>query len=133
MKTLIDVQSALISYIKSSPAILILLNNDPSRIKEAEWQGTDFSYPGIRIGIDLRPSINGCGPDTIDCVFEVFSEQKSSLEASRIAGVLASLLHKKPFVSQQIKFSTVVVNEVTRPDASVYGWKSQLTLTAQVN
>src|SRR5581483_4320457 len=124
MKTTVEIKSAMIAYIKSLPSVVSLLNNDPTRIKEAEWQGTDFSYPAIRVGVDLQPSINGCGLDTADWTIEAFSEQKSSLEADTITGTLASLLHKKPFVSNQIKFSVVVVREIVRADASVYGWKS---------
>lgn len=133
MRTTVEIKSAMIAYIKSLPTVVSLLNNDPSRIKEAEWQGTDFAYPGIRVGVDLRPSINGCGPDTADWTIEAFSEQKSSLEADTITGTLAVLLHKKPFISNQIKFSTVVVKEVVRADASIYGWRSQLFLTTQMN
>ena len=112
---------------------MALLNNESYRVKEAEWQGTDFAYPGIRIGVDLRPSINGCGPDTADINIEAFSEKKSSLEADTITGTLAVLLHKKPFTSDNIRFSTVVVKEVLKAEASIYGWKSRLLLMTQMN
>jgi hypothetical protein len=41
-------QAAIISYLKSIPALIAILGN-ASQIKEYFWQGTDFVYPGVRL------------------------------------------------------------------------------------
>jgi hypothetical protein len=117
-----QVQASWIAYLKSKTAITSLLA-DADQIKEKEYQGDVFSYPGIRISVDYFPSINGCGPDDIYVFIDVFSEQKSSKEAAHIAAVIQSIIHKKPFTSLGINFPMVNVQKIHRPDRDIYSWK----------
>jgi hypothetical protein len=128
----VEVKSAMISYLKSQSTVTTLISGS-AEIREASWQGTEFKFPAIRVAVDLFPSINGCGPDKADFLLESFVAEKSSLDADTISSAMYKLFHKKPFISNGLKFSVVVVTKITKAQPSVYGWKSQLFLTTQVN
>jgi hypothetical protein len=125
------VQGAWVAYLKSKSQITSLVA--ASQIKELEWQGQDFVYPGIRVSVDYYPSINGCGTDNFDVYLDVWSEQKSSLEAQHIAGALESLLNKHPFSQNGVKFPMVWVYKISKADRDIYGWKSSLHIKGLAN
>lgn len=140
-RTTIEIQSALLGYLKAQTVLTVLLVSGTA-IKETHFQGEQFDFPAIRLSTDLYPSVNGCGPDKADFVIETFSAQKSSLECEKISGVLYNILHKRAFASMgtdylgvqhSLHFSVVDVTKVTRPEISIYGWKSSLFLTTEVN
>ena len=60
MRSIEEVQGAMISYLKSQSPVTSLLGGT-TEIRESEWQGTDFVYPAVRLSIDWMPSVNGCG------------------------------------------------------------------------
>lgn len=122
-----DVQAAVVAHAKSKTSLTSLLSS-ASQIKELEWQGTDFVYPGVRISVDFYPPINGCQPRA-DVFFDVFSEQKSSNEASTIAGVIQDIYHRHPFTQSSVKFFSVIVNKVSKPDRTIYGWQSRVEIS----
>ena len=121
---------AWIDDLKSQPTITSLLCS-PKEIREVEWQGSDFCYPNIRVAITFRPSINRCGPDDADIEIEVFSAEKSSKQATHIASVIVGLYHGHAFESAGIKFNTVVVREVTKPERSIYAWMVKVKIFTQ--
>lgn len=132
MQNNVDVKAAMLAYLKSLSTVVALLSGS-KEIKEAQWQGTEFVYPAIRVSLDYRPSINGCGPDDADFTIEAFSEKQSSLEADTISGTMANLLHKHPFISNGMKFPTVIVTKIQKAERSIYGWRSQIDLRTQVS
>lgn len=117
-------QEAWIASLKAQPTFSS--GTFPTEIREAEWQGTEFVYPNIRVSLDFMPSVNGCGPDAADVYIDVYAEDKSSKLASTISSAIFSLYHKIPFISNGIKFSTVVVRKVSAPERSIYGWMSRI-------
>jgi len=121
---------AWIADLKSHPEITSLLCA-PNEIREVEWQGTDFCYANIRVAITFRPSINRCGPDDADIELEIFSEEKSSKQATHIASVIVGLYHGHTFEMNGIKFSTVIVREVTKPERSIYAWMVKVKIFSQ--
>lgn len=140
MRTGDEARAALLAYLKSQSVITTLLASSGS-IKEAQWQGVDFVYPAVRLSMDFIPSINGCGPDKAEFTIENFSEEKSSAQAETITSAMVKLLHKRPFsvsitlpsqAPVTVKFPIVVVTRVTRAERSIYGWKSQISLSTQV-
>src|SRR5688572_8868497 len=113
-----DIQAAFIGYLKSKTIVTSLLASGTSQeIRESEWQGEDFSYPNIRIAVDMIPQ--ECGPYNADITIDTFSTEKSSKQASHISAILTGLLHKKPFTQSGLRFSTVRVMRVNRPDRSI--------------
>jgi hypothetical protein len=123
-------QSAWISSLKSKTAITSLLAN-AREIREIEWQGTDFDYPAVRVGLDFMPSIERCGPDDAEIIIEVFSDEKSSKKASHIASLIYTTYHGKAFTSGGVRFSTVIVREIERPDRSIYAWQRNIKIFCQ--
>jgi hypothetical protein len=101
-------QSAWISSLKSKTAITSLLAN-AREIREIEWQGTDFDFPAVRVGIDF----------------------KSSKKATQIASLIYTTYHGKAFTQNGVRFSTVIVREVERPDRSIYAWQRNIKIFCQ--
>lgn len=122
-----DVQVAVIAYSKLQTSLTSLLPTGTVEIRELEWQGEEFQYPNVRISVDFYPPINGCQPSA-EIYFDVFSEKKSSMEAATIAGVIQNIYHRKPFTLGAVKFFSMIVSEVSRPERSVYGWRSQVRI-----
>lgn len=127
-----SVQASWVAYLKSQLNLVALLDSS-LQIKELQWQGTEFLYPAVRVSVDYMPSVNGCGPDDIEVFIDVFSEQKSSKQAAHIAAVLQSILQKKPFTQNGIKFPLVWVKKVDRPYRDIFAWRSSLHIKGLAN
>jgi hypothetical protein len=127
-------QAAWVAYLKNQPNIVALLR-DALQIKEREWQGDDFVYPGIRVSLDLMPGEDSCFPDTMKVYLEVFSEEKSSKQASHIAGELTILLRNTASFSQNgIKFFMIHIKKIERPDRIESGvWLSTIEVEAKAS
>lgn len=125
-----DVQAAIIASMKGKSSITSLLSGS-SDIKEMQWQGTDFVYPAVRVNVTMLPAVNGC-LDTAEVSIEVYSEQKSSDQASTIAGAIYTSYHRHPFKQNGIQFPTVVVTRIDAPERSIYAWVSRIALKVQV-
>lgn len=130
-KTGNDVQASVIAYSKSKTALTSLLSSS-AEIRELEWQGTQFSYPNVRVSVDFYPARNGC-QDRANVFFDIFSEEKSSNEASTIAGVIYSIYHRKPFSSTGVNAFSSIVTKVAKPERDMYGWKSQVELSVIIS
>lgn len=128
-----SVQADWIASLKSKPQITsLLVKGGAEEIRECEYQSTQFEYPNIRVGVDYMPSIEGCGPDDADVYIEIFSEEKSSKQASHIAGVIQNLYHKIPFSINGRRYSTVVVRKIIKQDRSIYAWVVKVPIFVQV-
>ena len=123
------VQEAWIAYLKSQTTLVALLDNS-LQIKQLQWQGDEFLYPAVRVSVDYFPSVNGCGPDDIDIFIDVFSEEKSAKEVLHISSVLQTILQKKAFTQNGIKFPMVWVKKIDKPVRDIYAWKSTLNIKA---
>lgn len=89
------IQAALIAKLKADSAIVASLDNS-SQIKEAQWQGTDFSYPAVRLNIGTQSNDRRspfCNFGYVPFTIRVFSEMKSSMEADTIMGLINTQLH----------------------------------------
>lgn len=121
-----DVQASCVGYTKTKTSITTLVPT--AEIRELEWQGTTFSYPNVRVSVDFYPAVNGC-QDRADVVFDIFSEEKSSNQASAIAGAIYSAYHRKPFTFLGVNFFMVIVQKVDKPTRTIYGWQSKVTVS----
>lgn len=123
-------QSAWIADLLANTNVTPLLGSS-KEVREVEWQGVDFSYPNIRVTLDYFPSIERCGPDDADIYLEIFDEQKSSKKATHIAAIIQQEYHGKPFTRNGIRFSTVIVRAIERPDRDIYGWQRRVKIFCQ--
>lgn len=135
MRTIDEVQIALLAYLKSQTSLVTLLGV-AGQLKETQWQGTEFVYPAVRLGNDVLPSQDGCSPDGVEGAVLVFSEQKSSKQCSLIAADISRILHRISFNStvNSVKFMRIYVTRVTYPTQMEGSdiWQSQVQITAQV-
>jgi len=123
-------QSSWIAELLSNINVTSLLAY-PREIRESEWQSTDFRYPCIRVNLDFFPSIERCGPDDADIYLEIFDEQKSSKKATHIASVIQQEYHGRAFTRNGVRFSTVIVRAIERPDRDEFAWQRRVKIFCQ--
>lgn len=121
-------KAAWIANLKSKPTLVALVGEE---IRETEYQSTDWTYPCIRVAVGFRPASIYCGPNDGEIDLEVYTDEKSSKEATHIASEIYLLYHGHPFEQNGIKFSTVVVREVTKPERSIFAWLTTVKIFAQ--
>jgi len=125
---------AWIAYLKSQTSVVALLSSS-LQIKELEYQGDGFVYPGIRVSLDFMPGEDLCFPDGMTVYLDTFSEQKSSKEAVHITAVLLTVLRNlSSFTQNGIKFFMIHTLKVTRPNRIESGaWQSTLEINAKAS
>jgi hypothetical protein len=121
-------KAAWIESLKAQPTVVALVGDE---IRETEYQANDWVYPCIRVSLSFKPSINRCGPDDADVDVDIYSAEKSSKQAVHIASIVYELYHGHPFEKAGIKFSTVIVREITKPDRSIFAWLTTVKIFAQ--
>lgn len=125
-----DVQALFLANMKTRTAITSLLASN-SQIKESQWQGPEFVYPAVRISVTFLPAVNRC-LDMAEIDVVVFSAQKSSDEASTIAGAIQTEYHGKPFKQSGTQFPVAIVEKVNAPVRSIYAWESAIKIRTRV-
>jgi len=125
---------AWIAYLKAQTSVVALLSSS-LQIKELEYQGDQFVYPGIRVSLDFESGEDKCFPDSMTVYLDIFSEQKSSKEAVHItATILTALRTLDNFTQNGIKFFMVHPKKVTRPNRIESGaWQSTLEIDAKAS
>ena len=128
-----SVREALIDYLKSKATITTALGGS-TEIREREWQGTEFTYPNVRVAIvRMVPQLAGeC--NIFDCPFviSVRSELAQSSQADNIAGIINTALHRRSFEQNGVRFMVwTTLVEAIREDTRT--WRAQVIGQATVN
>jgi hypothetical protein len=123
-------REAWIADLKAQPTVVAAVGG-AERIKENEYQSSDWVYPAIRVSLEFLPSRIYCGPDGANVEIDCYSEQKSSKQSSDIASIIYALYHGRPFEAGGIRFSTVVVQTVEKPDRSIFAWLTKIKVFCQ--
>lgn len=132
------IKSAIVAYLKSQATVLAELK-DTDEIREEQWQGSTFTYPNIRVRlISNIPLENNCDGSTVVMSILAFSEEASSHEADRIAGIINTALcgseeKGKSFVYQSIRFSTFPNNLIPAIRSDKNTWRSEVLIRATVS
>ena len=128
-----EIQSAIVLYLKNLSDITDeLLDND--EIREDQWQSKNFSYPNIRVRlISNDPDLAQCDLHSVLVSCMAFSEEYSSQQADRIAGIIGITLHERSFVSNSIAFTTTVTDLVPAIRMDERTWRSETILNAKVS
>lgn len=123
-------QEAWIADLKATPNVVSLLDAS-KQIKERQWQGDDFLYPAVRVSVEFMPSVNRCGPD--DAIIHIcsYSAEKSSKQVEHISAVIEQNYHGHPFTANGIRFSTVIVRKIHRPERTIFAWQSEMEIFCQ--
>lgn len=121
-----QIQAAIISYFKGKTNITDQLAAGATEIREDQWQSTDFTYPHIRVRLlSLEPLDDGCEHYRVRFSGLTFSEESSSQQADRIAGIIANEIHNKSFMSNGFAFSIRLTNLVPAIRETIRTWRSE--------
>lgn len=121
-------REAWITDLKAQPTLVADVGEE---IRETEYQATDWVYPAIRVSLEFIPSINRCGPDDANVEIDVYSEEKSSKQASNISSRIYELYHGIPFEANGVRFSTVIVRDISKPERSIFAWMVKVKIFCQ--
>jgi len=128
-----QIQAAIVAYTKAQSDITGQLT-DTDEIREDFWKGRDFSYPAIRVRlISNTPQEPECSLHSVTLSFLVFSEEASSQQADRIAGIINNTLHGKSFSSNSISFSLRATNLIPAIAVSETVWRAEVLMEAVVS
>lgn len=97
-------------------------------VREIEYQATDWVYPCVRLDVDFKPSINGCGPDDAYITIICYSAEKSSKQSAHLASLIQSIYHKINFTQGSYKFPVNVVLDVSKCTRSIFAWETTVQI-----
>ena len=121
-----QVQAGLVSYLQSKSDVTDQLTDGADEIREDNWEGTEFTYPNIRVKlISNMPTDDGCQLSQVAVSFICNSEDYSSQEADRISGIINNTLHGKSFSSNSIAFSARLTNLLPARKTDIRTWTSE--------
>jgi len=122
-----EIQAALVAKAKANLSITAEIPS--TEIREVSWQGTEFSYPNLRIRIlSNTPISKNCNAQEINTSWLVYSENDSSQEANRIAGIISQEFHDRQFTSNGIAFSLIVTNVIPAIRSDIRTWRSEVIM-----
>lgn len=132
MKSNNEVQAAFVSYLKSNSTITGTVS--AAEIREDQWQGREFDYPNIRVRLISNTPIGSesCGLSRVALSVMVFTEDASSLNADRIAGIINLVLHGRSFSSNGIAFACRTTNLIPALRSDIQEWRSEVLMNATV-
>ena len=129
-----EIQAAIVAYAKGKTDITDELPAGAEEIREDFWQGREFTYPNIRVRlISNTPQDPECNLHRVTLSFMVFSEEASSQQADRIAGIINNTLHGMSFSSNNISFSTRATNLIPAIRISERTWRAEALMEANVS
>jgi len=127
-----EVRTALVTAVLANATITAQLS-DALEVREHNWKGTGFSYPNIRVEITrVPPDPNrNCGQSFIGSIY-VYSEEASSTQADRIAGIIADEYDDKSLSSNGIFFTNVSVVPVGAIAQDERTWRSEVQVESMI-
>lgn len=130
-----QIQAAIISKLKS----LAPYNNVAStEIRELEWQGDTFSYPNIRVELEVNEwafdEQEKCMLQYVEFSIYCFSEQRSSKECSQIKSAVINAFAGLGFTTNSVKFNRLrMVDNVPAVRQDEVTWRSQVKFGSRVS
>jgi len=91
------IQVAFISELKADAGVIAILGSGPDGVKEDQYQGSDYNYPGVRVDIirqvpDTRAE--QCDLSRLFATVRCYAEGGSSKTADILAGAVNAALHR---------------------------------------
>jgi len=129
------IQAALIAKLKSLGVITALV---PSvEIRELQWQGNDFSHPNIRLDLEENhyeyDEQERCQLQYTEFSIYVYSQERSSKQASQIKTVIMTALIGLGFTGTGVKFSRLrLVDNVPAVREDDKTWRTQIRLGSRI-
>ncbi len=129
-----EIQAAYIAYLKNLSDITEEIPAGSDEVREDQWQSKNFTYPNIRVRlISNDPDLAQCDLHSVLLSNMVFSEEYSSQQADKIAGIIGITLHERSFVSNGIAFTTTVTDLVPAIRCDAQTWRSEAIMNAKVS
>jgi len=132
-----EIQEAIIAYLKANSEITTLLTDGADEIREDQWQGSTFTYPNIRVRLSSTSSTNiSCDAADINFSIYVFSEDASSWQADKIAGIIVNVLggnQGKQFATGGLNFNLRVSTVIPAIRSDKRTWRSEVILRGRVS
>lgn len=131
------VQADLIAKLKTITAVTSLLPDGVSGIKELQWQGDTFQYPGVRLDLENNEYVfdeqERCQLQYVEFSLYIFSQERSSKQCSQIKGLLATALVGLGFTGTNAKYTRLrLVDNVPAIREDERTWRSQIKLGSRV-
>lgn len=121
-------KAAWIANLKTRTDLVAIVGDE---IREIDYQASDWVYPCIRVDVDFRPSINGCGPDDATVFIVCYTDEKSSKQSTHLASLIEDAYHKIRFSQNGFMFSTVIVRSVGKSTRSIFAWETPVDIFCQ--
>lgn len=131
------IQADLITKLKSITTVTPLLPEGQSGIKELQWQGDTFQYPAVRLDLEANEyefdEQEMCGLYKIEFSIFVFSQERSSKQASQIKGLLETALTGWGWHGTYAKYSRLrLLDNIPAVRESEVIWRSQIRYGTKV-
>jgi len=135
-----EIQASIVAYLKGIYAIYSQLvipdfpTGTPTEIREDQWQGTEFDYPNIRVRmINNLPDTDdpSCCNTSFTVSIMAFSQEYSSQEADRIAGLIHTYLSGKSFESSGVYLYLRTTNIIPAVRSDVHTWRAECLMTGR--
>ncbi len=131
MESPLTVQDALIALLKADAPLVAALGG-PARIKDAEWRGTTFEYPCVRLDFSsASPEGNGnCAEAwaSIAATIEVFSKDSSSRQCLTLLGVVQTAVQRKHLNAPGMTSLEIKIAQTIPPDRDDNVWRGQVVI-----
>lgn len=128
-----EIKTALVAELKEKTTITSRLPS-VDEIRETQYQGTDFSYPNVRVRIINNEPIGNTGCyHRVSFGVQVFSQKDSSKEAEEISGIIAEELNDKGFTQNNVSFFVRITNLVPALRTDERTWKTEALFIATVS
>ena len=124
-----DIQAAIVAKLKAATNVTALV--PAVEIRENQWQGVEFDYPNIRVRMISNTPQDFEGCDIVDFTLgvQVHSEEASSYQADRIAGIIQSVLHGHPWSTADLLITLRTSNLVPAIRSDARTWRAEVLMT----
>ena len=126
------VQEGIVAFLKAAPSLVGEVGDE---IRESQWQGTEFTYPAVRVRMGDKTTLiegnchtaHGVQPFTL----LIFSEKSSSQQANQIAALAMNLLldqqlHSADWISGNVRLRSPGLVAAIRTGDRL--WRSEVHL-----
>jgi len=130
-----EVQAAFITLLQGNAALVAALAG-PEAIKEAEWAGSSFDYPAVRLDIaDMRPQGNGaCAARWLSVTGSiiVLSKGDSSAECLTVLGLVQNAIQGRHLTGAGLTSLEVRVEQAIYPYREDNIWRGEIPFATTV-
>lgn len=127
------IQTAIIARLKAESSVTAEVTS--AEVREDQWQGTEFIYPNVRVRMINNVPVRGfeCNTGNIDMSVLVHTQDDSSRNADRIAGIINTVLHDVQFSSSDLSIHLYTTNLVPAMRSDVRTWRSEVRMSGTVS